>query len=114
MLAGEDVSELPRFLLQPRDRLGIGDLALPIRDLLRQRRILACERVDLGIDVPRLRHLPVHRKGDQSTDPGDEHDCNPAQRDWAVDGWTWGATDGSVLFPVLSETNGAMCRRVPG
>jgi hypothetical protein len=108
VLAGEDVPELPRLLLQPGNRLRIGDLPLPIRDLLRQRRILGCECVDLGVEVPRLRHLSVHREGNQSADPGNEHDCNPAQRDWAVDGWTWGATDGSVLFPALSETNGAM------
>ena len=85
VLPGEDVAELTRLLLQPRDCLRVGDLALPIRDLLRQRRILGSECVDLGVEVPRLRHLPVHRECDQSAHPGDEHDCNPAQRDWAVD-----------------------------
>ena len=35
LLSGEDVAELPRLLLQPGDRLGVSDLALAIRDLLR-------------------------------------------------------------------------------
>jgi hypothetical protein len=55
-----------------------------------------------------LRHLSVHGECDQSADPGDEHDCNPAQGDWAVDRSTWRGTDGSVLCPALSETNGTM------
>jgi hypothetical protein len=108
MLAREDVSELARLLLQPGNGLCVGDLALPIRDLLRQCRVLGPKRVDLGVEMPRLRHLPVDRECDQSADPGNEHDCNPAQRDWAVNGRTWGATDGAVLFPALSETNEAM------
>jgi hypothetical protein len=108
VLARKDVPELPRLLLQPGNRLRVGDLALAVRDLPRQRRISGCERVDLGVEMPRLRHLSVHRECDQAADRGNEHDCNPAQSDWTVDGWTRGATDGAVLFPALSETNGAM------
>jgi hypothetical protein len=58
--------------------------------------------------MPRLRHLSIHRESDQSADPGDEHDCNPAQRDGALGAGAWGRADGEILFPALCETNGAM------
>ena len=108
MLAGEDVPELTRLLLKPRDGLRIGDPALTVGDLLLQRRILGRERAHLCVEMTALRDLSVHGECDQSADPGDEHDCNPAQRDRAVDRRTWGGTDGSVLFPAMSETNGTM------
>jgi hypothetical protein len=55
-----------------------------------------------------LRNLSVHRECDQSADPGDEHNCNPAHGDRAVERSTWRGTDVSVLCPALSETNGSM------
>ena len=58
--------------------------------------------------MPGLRHLSVHRECHQPADPRDEHDCNPAQRDWALGAWAWGGTDGEILFPALCETNGTM------
>jgi hypothetical protein len=108
LLAGEHVAELSRLLLQPRDRLGVGDLQLAIGDLLCEGRVLGRERADLGIEVTALRHLSVDRERHQSTDPSDQHDCNPAQRDRALDGWTWGGTDGAILSPAMCVTNGTM------
>ena len=40
MLTRKDVAELASLLLEPRDRLRVGDLLLSIRDLLRQRPVL--------------------------------------------------------------------------
>jgi hypothetical protein len=113
MLAGEDVAELSRLLLEPRDCLGVGDLALPIRDLLCERGVLRRERDHLGVEMTGLRHLAVDGECNKPADSSDEHDCNPAQRDGAVDRRTLRGTDGATLFPALSETNGVMWRRVP-
>ena len=99
---------MPRLLLEPGDRLRIGDLLFVIGDLLRQRRILGCERCHLGVEMTALGHLPVDRERHQPADPRDQDNCNPAQRDRAVGAWTWGETDGAILFPALSETNEAM------
>jgi hypothetical protein len=108
VFAGEDVAELPCLLLEPGNGLRVGDLALAIRDLLRQRDIPGGEGAHLGVEVTALCNLPVHRECDQSTDPSNEHDCNPAQRDGAVEAWTWSGTDGAILFPAMCETNEAM------
>lgn len=108
LLAGEHIAELPRLLFEPGDRLRVRDLLFMIGDLLRQRRILGCERGDLGVEMTALGHLPVHRERHQPADTCDHDNCNPAKGDRALDTWTWGGTDGTILFPALSETNEAM------
>lgn len=97
MLAGEDVAELARLLFEPRDRLRIGDLALPIGDLLFERGVLRRERSDLRVQVAALRDLSVHRERDQPANPRDEHDGNAAQRDGTVERGTWSGTDDAFL-----------------
>ena len=85
VLAGEDVSELASLLLEPRDGLRVGDLALAIGYLLRQRRVARDKRAHLGVEVPALRDLTVDRERHEPADPRDEHDGNPSQRDGAVE-----------------------------
>ena len=112
MLAGEDVPELAGLLLEPGDRLRIGDLALPVRDLVLERRVLRRQGSHLRVEVAALRDLTVDGKGDETADPGDEHDREPAQGQRTVDAWTLGGTDGATLCSAPCETNGTMWRRV--
>jgi len=108
VLAGEDVPELAGLLLEPRDRLGVGDLSLPIRDLVLERRVLVCERAHPGVEVAALRHLPVDRERDQTADPGDERDGEAAQGQRTVDAGASGGRDGATLSTAPSGTNATM------
>lgn len=98
MLSREYVAQLAGLLLEPGHRLRIRDLALPVGDLLGERRVLSGQRRHLRVEVPALRHLPVDGKRDKTADSGDEHDGNPAQRDRTVKCRTLSWTDDAFLF----------------
>lgn len=97
MLAGEDVPELACLLLEPGDRLRVGDLPLAVGDLPDERGVLRGKRVHLGVQIAALRHLTVHGESDEPADPRDEHDGNPPQRYRTVERRTLTGTDDVVL-----------------